>query len=98
MRRSTPEKRHALNKRVRKEKARLRKRGPKKHSRYEGLITYTVEVSPETMAKIVAEAKRTHTSRERVVRKCLNKFIKKCMEEDGVSEKLNIEMDEDTKQ
>ena len=82
------EKAHILNKRVRREKARLRKRGPKKYSWKDKLVLHKIELSPETLAKVIAEAKRTHKSREHVIRKALNKFMEE--QENGLSKELNI--------
>ena len=94
------EKAHALNKKARREKARLRRRGPKKHSRYDKLVTYHVDLSPETMAKVLAEAKNRGISPQRVVREVLKKMTEADWEKlkNGIQEKSDFKVDEDTKQ
>ena len=85
------EKAHTLNKKVRKEKARLRKRGPKKHSWKDRLVWHTIQLSPETLEKVRAEAKRIHKSEAYVVRKAIKRMMEKY--EYGVQEKSNTEVD-----
>ena len=89
--RQTPEKRHALNKRVRREKARLRKRSKKHKSWRKKLILCNITLSPETMEKVIKEANRTHTSRGTVVRKVLSKFMREY--KDGIQKEPDSKMD-----
>ena len=93
------EKAHALNKKVKREKARLRKRGPKKHSRYDKMILEHITLSPEVLAKVNEEAKRRGVSPQRVVKEAIRKMMKADWERlnNGVQEELNIKVDEDTK-
>lgn len=94
------EKAHALNRRVKREKARLRKRGKAKRSRYEKFINHHIELTPEIMAKVREEAKRRHISPQKVIRKALTKMIAFDWErlKNGIQEEPNIKVDEDTKQ
>ena len=94
------EKAHALNKKVRREKARLRKRGPKKHSRYEKMVTEHITLAPEVLAKVNEEAKRRGVSPQRVVKEAIGKMMKADWEKlnNGVQEKSDIKVDENTKQ
>lgn len=94
------EKAHALNKRVRREKAKLRKRGKVKHSRYDKYTTEHIELSPEIRAAVNEEAKRRHTSPQKVIRKALSKMMALDWEnlKNGVQKKSDIKMDESTEQ
>ena len=94
------EKAHALNKRVRREKAKLRKRDKAKHSRYDKYITLHIEVPPEIRAIVNEEAKRKHISPQKVVSKALAKMMALDWEnlKNGVQKKSDIKMDESTEQ
>ena len=93
------EKAHALNKKVRREKARLRKRGPKKHSRYEKTVIVHITLPPEVLARVNEEAKRRGISPQRVVNEAIGKTMKADLErlKNGVQEKSDIKVDESTK-
>lgn len=94
------QKAHALNKKVRKEKARLHKRNKKRVRRYAKLVTYKLELLPETIAKITAESKRLHISKQAVVRRVLRKFMDIYESEglSGIQKELNIKVDENSEQ
>ena len=68
------EKEHAKNKRVRKEKARLRKRGKKKKSRFVWMTISGLEF--ETVSKLRLMAKEHHTSVSKLTSKLLSRYIK----------------------
>lgn len=92
------EKAHALNKKVRREKARLRKRGPKKHSRYEKMVTEHIVLSPEVLEKVNAEAKRRGVSPQKVVKEAIKTMMKADEERlNGVQEESDIKVDKNTK-
>lgn len=90
------EKRHALRKRVKREKARLRRRGLKKHSRYEKMVKYRLNLSPEVLEKVMSEAKRRGISPQRVIREVLKKMTEVDWGKlkDGVQKESDIKMDE----
>ena len=85
------EKAHILNKKVRREKARLRKRGPKKHSWRDKLVWHTIQLSPETLEKVMAEAKRIHKSEAYVVRKAIQRMMEKY--EYGIQKESDTKVD-----
>lgn len=90
------EKAHALNKRVRKEKARLRKR---KHRRQK-MVTVCLRLHPDVKQRIESVAKERGISPQRVVREALKKAMRETKLSgvlgDGISKELNIEVDKST--
>ena len=100
MNRSTPEKRHALNKRVRREKARLRKGGPKKHPQKATIkpgVRMKIKLTPEVAIELKKYCEENNVKEHVAIKRCI--ALKMAKDEgllDGVQEESNIKVDKDS--